>query len=140
MSTARRVCASLALLAAPATALAQEPERAVPNPTEVALVTGEGEAIYRRFPTGERIYIRDADPPGRSSCDRGCRAAWPPVLAPPGAQPIGDWTIVRRTDGTDQWALKGRPVYSRFHDLDEPPPPGWRLLSGSVAQALPPRR
>lgn len=87
------------------------------HPGEVAFVDeGAKGFVYRRFPTGERLYTYDRDPPGQSTCNYGCMSAWPPVLAKPDAASMGDWTIVTRFDGKRQWALKGKPVYTRFHD------------------------
>ena len=90
------------------------------HPAEVAFV-GEGTKgyVYRKFPTGERLYVSDKDTGGVSSCTGGCASAWPPVYAPTDAKAVGDWTLVRRDDGRAQWALKGRPVYLRFHDSPE---------------------
>lgn len=90
------------------------------HPSEVAFV-GEGAKghVYRKFPTGERLYVSDNDVNGQSSCTGGCASAWPPVYAPADAKPVGDWTPVRRSDGKAQWALAGRPVYTRFHDSPE---------------------
>ena len=95
-------------------------ENAPTHPSEVAFV-GEGAKgfVYRRFPGGERLYVSDRDRNGRSSCMEGCASAWPPVYAPADAAPVGEWTIVQRGDGRRQWALKGRPVYTRFHDSSE---------------------
>jgi len=45
-----------------------------------------------------------------------CAKAWPPVLAPENATPIGSWTIVPRTDGTKQWAFDGYPLYTSMLD------------------------
>ena len=104
------------------------------HPAEVALVDeGERGSVYRSFPSGQRLYVFDRDRPGKSACDVGCAMAWPPVLAAGDAAPIGDWTIVTRTDGSRQWALKGKPVYTRFHDAPETPggeavSPAWHLV------------
>ena len=87
------------------------------HPGEVAFVDeGAKGYVYRKFPTGERLYVSDRDGPGRSVCNGGCASAWPPVYAPAKAAAVGDWTIVQRSDGRTQWALRGRPVYTRFHD------------------------
>jgi predicted lipoprotein with Yx(FWY)xxD motif len=43
------------------------------------------------------------------------------VIAPAGATPLGDWTVVVRDDGRSQWAYKGRPAYTRRHDTPEKP-------------------
>lgn len=116
-------------------ALAREGPAAVPShPREVALVKeGAKGSVYRKFPSGLRLYVSDRDPPGRSVCVNGCASAWPPVFAPQDAQPVGDWTVVKRPDGRPQWAYRGKPVYTRFHDApDEPTGEGlygvWRML------------
>ena len=48
-----------------------------------------------------------------------CAEAWPPLIAPPGAEEIGKWTLVERSNGTLQWSYDGYPVY-RSH-LDKKP-------------------
>jgi predicted lipoprotein with Yx(FWY)xxD motif len=32
------------------------------------------------------------------------------------AAPTGDWSVIRRGDGTPQWAYKGRPLYTFIKD------------------------
>ena len=34
---------------------------------------------------------------------------------------MGDWSVIRRDDGTQQWAYHGKPVYSLFHDAPNKP-------------------
>lgn len=95
-------------------------QRSPAHPSEVAFVEeGAKGHVYRKFPTGERLYVSDNDVNGQSSCIGGCATAWPPVYAPADAEPVGEWTVVRRIDGKTQWALAGRPVYTRFHDSAE---------------------
>ena len=87
------------------------------HPGEVALVEEDGKYLYRRFPSQVRLYVYDKDKPGKFGCGEGCINAWPPVWAPDDAKPTGDWTTVDRPErGRKQWAYKGRPVYTRFHD------------------------
>ncbi len=57
------------------------------------------------------VFDRDTAGAGKSVCNGGCATNWPPLMAPPGAQPIGDWSVVTRDDGASQWAYKGRPLY-----------------------------
>lgn len=57
------------------------------------------------------VFDRDTAGAGKSVCNGGCATNWPPLMAPPGAQPIGDWSVITRDDGASQWAYKGRPVY-----------------------------
>lgn len=124
----RAALLALTIAAAAATpAMAQQPaaqDGAAPrsHPEEVAWMDeGERGYVYRRFPGGERLYYNDRDPPGRSTCYEGCAAAWPPVPAPADARAVGPWTVIVRKDGSRQWALRGRPVYTRFHDAPDQP-------------------
>jgi predicted lipoprotein with Yx(FWY)xxD motif len=45
-----------------------------------------------------------------------CVQKTPPFLAPAGARPAGDWSLVERTDGTRQWAYKGKPLHTSIKD------------------------
>ena len=66
---------------------------------------------------GMTAYFTDADTtPGKSSCEGDCAANWPAVLAPAGAKPVGEWTIVDRADGSRQWAYRGKPLYTSVKD------------------------
>ena len=90
------------------------------HPREVAFVDeGERGWVYRKFPSGVRLYTYDRDVPGRSVCNANCVGPWPPVYAPPGARSVGQWSVIQRDDGTQQWALNGKPVYMRFHDTPD---------------------
>jgi predicted lipoprotein with Yx(FWY)xxD motif len=37
-------------------------------------------------------------------------------MAAADAQPSGEWTVVKRDDGSSQWAYKGRPLYTWAKD------------------------
>jgi predicted lipoprotein with Yx(FWY)xxD motif len=103
-------------------------------PEEVALSEeGANGWVYRRFPGGQRLYFHDLDKDGKSACNGACNGAWRPVPAPPDAVPKGLWTAIVRDDGSRQWAYKGHPVYTLYHD--DPAAPGgdgqagvWHLL------------
>lgn len=98
-------------------AYSAEPPTKLEHPGEVALVEEDGGYVYRRFPTQLRMYVYDKDRPGKPGCGEGCINAWPPVWAPNDAKPTGDWAPIDRPErGRKQWAYKGRPVYTRFHD------------------------
>jgi len=97
-------------------------DASLPYPAEVALSeVGDKGYVYVRFPGAQRLYTYDLDPTGRSACNEGCMSARPPVLAPSGSKPMGDWTIVRRDNGLLQWAYRGKPVYTMFHDSPKDP-------------------
>lgn len=66
---------------------------------------------------GKTLYTFDKDTvPGKSACVGECVAAWPPLQVSPQAQPMGDWSVITRDDGTLQWALKGKPLYTFAKD------------------------
>jgi predicted lipoprotein with Yx(FWY)xxD motif len=45
-----------------------------------------------------------------------CAQAWPPVIAPADAQPVGEWTLIKRDDGRKQWAYQGHALYTSILD------------------------
>ena len=93
-----------------------------PYPAEVSL-TDEGDKglVFRRCPNNARLYVSDAELNGHPACNGACERDWLPVRAPNGAQTLGEWTPVRRDDGSLQWAYRGRPVYSLIQDLPYAP-------------------
>lgn len=60
---------------------------------------------------GMTLYVFDKDTGGTSVCYDACAVKWPPYLAKDGDKMPADWTMVKRTDGTMQWAYDGKPVY-----------------------------
>ena len=111
----------LVLIAASGAAHAAPFDANLPYPTEVALSQEKDGYVFRRFPGGQRLYTYDLDPFDHSACSGSCASARPPVLAPANAKALGDWSVIRRDDGNQQWAYHGKPVYSLFHDAPNKP-------------------
>jgi predicted lipoprotein with Yx(FWY)xxD motif len=91
------------------------------------LVTRSGAALYQRDRvTTEELHQFRSDHGsaalgralGTSACDAKCAKTWPPFAAPAAALPCGYWDVVRRNDGTRQWAFKGFALYT--HAADKP--------------------
>ncbi|CAM3890243.1 hypothetical protein [Paracidovorax anthurii] len=63
-------------------------------------------------PNGMSLYTFDRDPAGggKSVCNGQCAVNWPPLMAGDAA-PSGDFSAVRRDDGSSQLAYKGKPLY-----------------------------
>lgn len=60
-----------------------------------------------------------------------CAQAWPPVIAPEGAKPVGKWSLIARHDKRLQWAYNGQVLYTS--NLDKQPGDaigGSKLYSG----------
>lgn len=91
-----------AWLALPALLLAQEPAMV----KEGRLVDGQGMTLY--------TYGKDSE--GQSNCTQECADIWPPLVASEDATGSGDWSLVTRDDGTQQWAYDGKPLYTYVKD------------------------
>jgi predicted lipoprotein with Yx(FWY)xxD motif len=68
---------------------------------------------------GRTLYTFDKDAAGKSNCNGGCAAAWPPFMAKDGAQAAGDYRVITREDGNKQWTLNDKPLY--FFAADSQP-------------------
>ena len=64
-------------------------------------------------PTGRTLYTysKDTKGAGASECYDDCAKNWPPLGVTDTAQPMGDYTIIIRSDASRQWAYKGMPLY-----------------------------
>lgn len=74
--------------------------------------------VLRNLIDDNRLYTFDKDEPGKSNCLADCASRFRPLTASDGDKPLGKWTLVRRDDGTDQWALEAKPVYSFAGDAE----------------------
>lgn len=75
----------------------------------MATKTPDGEILTDA--KGMTLYIFDKDKKGMSSCYDECAKKWPPLAAKTGAAADGDFTLVKRKDGSMQWAHDGMPLY-----------------------------
>ncbi|MGH6624435.1 MAG: COG4315 family predicted lipoprotein, partial [Burkholderiaceae bacterium] len=60
---------------------------------------------------GRTLYTFDKDQSGTSNCAGGCIVAWPAFTVANSALAGGDFSIITRADGVQQWAFKGMPLY-----------------------------
>lgn len=65
---------------------------------------------------GMTLYTFDKDAKGKSNCNDKCATNWPPLKADASAKDEGEWTVVKRKDGTGMWAYDGKPVYTFAKD------------------------
>ena len=66
---------------------------------------------------GFALYTFDNDSTEHSNCEGQCLEIWPAFLPSVTDKAIGDFTIFARTDGTKQWAYRGKPLYFFKKDL-----------------------
>ncbi|MBN3787548.1 hypothetical protein [Burkholderia sp. Ac-20353] len=101
--------ASSALIAiASASAFAQGAITSVENG---ALVAANGMTVYN--------FDKDKPNAGTSACSGQCESIWPPYKASATDVPVGPYSIVKRDDGSPQWAYKGKPLYFFSKDLKQ---------------------
>lgn len=60
---------------------------------------------------GRTLYTFDKDAAGKSNCNGACLTAWPAFTVANPAAATADFTIIKRDDGSSQWAFKGQPLY-----------------------------
>ena len=56
-------------------------------------------------------YDKDSTNPPSSACTGQCAVNWPPFTPREGDRGARDFTIIKRADGTEQWAYQGKPLY-----------------------------
>jgi len=72
--------------------------------------------------SGLSLYTFDNDSMNTSTCEGSaddtstCAGKWPPLLADDAAIADEMMTIITRSDGDKQWALKGQPLYQWYQD------------------------
>lgn len=69
--------------------------------------TDQRDALESSATAYERVYFETTP---------GCGAQWHAVRVNPGAQPVGEWSVVKRPDGVEQWAYRGDPLYTSYKD------------------------
>ncbi len=65
---------------------------------------------------GMTLYTYDKDTVGQSACYGDCAQYWHPYLSNGTSMPSGKMTLVTRSDGSQQWAYDGRPLYTFTQD------------------------
>ena len=67
---------------------------------------------------GLTLYTYAKDIPGKITCTGECASSWPAALADKNAKAFGDWSKIKRGDGSLQWAYKGKALYTYVKDVD----------------------
>lgn len=86
------------------------------------------------------VYVFSGDTEKATRCDTACEREWSPVLAPSFSQRVGNWSTLRKPDGSLQWVYAGKPLFVRPADPGEASVegsdiPGW---SNAYVQKAPP--
>lgn len=74
---------------------------------ESQVVSGQ----YLTDGSGKTLYISDADKAGVSNCDATCLKTWPVYKATSTTGLPANFSVIKRSDGTMQYAYKNMPLY-----------------------------
>ena len=66
--------------------------------------------------TGMTLYTFDKDADNQSNCYDACAAKWPPYLANNAEAPSPSATKSTRKDGSAQWSVNSKPLYTWVGD------------------------
>ena len=61
---------------------------------------------------GLTLYTYDKDADGKSMCNDTCAEKWPPLKVQGDHKNMGHWQMIKRDDGSMQWAYKDKPLYT----------------------------
>ncbi len=84
---------------------------------------------------GMTLYTFDKDGKGMSSCYDSCAKNWPPFMASKGAKASGGYSLVKRKDGSKQWAKDGMPLYYWVKDKKPGDVTGTALMGSGTQQS-----
>jgi predicted lipoprotein with Yx(FWY)xxD motif len=98
---------NVSVLVVASVASAQTPPIKVGNSAKGKVLTNEqGMTLY--------TFAKDSD--GKSACNGTCVTNWPPLTAAADAKPANHYTVIVREDGSKQWAVRGKPLYTWKND------------------------
>jgi predicted lipoprotein with Yx(FWY)xxD motif len=86
---------------------------------------------------GMTLYTFAKDTTGKSSCTGACEKNWKPLAASASGQAGDNYTMIKRDDGSMQWAYKGMPLYTFVKDAKPGDVAGEGLLKGAWHAAKP---
>ncbi len=82
------------------------------NSVNVLAANGSDLSVQTQNKNQLTLYIFDNDAPGKSACtSTQCITNWPPLLAKASDVAQAPLSIITRTDGNLQWALRDKPLY-----------------------------
>ncbi len=84
-------------------------------PAELSLFE-EGAFYVIRNDQAYAVYWSKSHQTMKTLCQGQCAKLWPPVVASASANDVGDWKIIKRSDGVRQWTYQGKPLHMYSKD------------------------
>jgi len=109
---------SIAPAMTPTQTMKSKPTEAMMQETTVIKMTPSGKlGTIVTDSKGMTLYTYAKDTTGVSNCSGGCLKAWPAYAAPSQNVTVpANVTVIKRSDGTFQYAWKGMPLYYYISD------------------------
>ena len=109
---------ALALLAACGSSHTQQQAQTstAPSSTSAFMHTPTSAGTVLTTANGMTLYTYDKDMVGQSACYGDCAQYWHPYLSNGTSMPSGKITLITRSDGSQQWAYNGKPLYTFVQD------------------------
>jgi len=107
---------ALALLAACGSSHNQQPQQQAQANTSAFMHSPTSAGTVLTTANGMTLYTYDKDTVGQSACYGDCAQYWHPYLSNGTSMPSGKMTLVTRSDGSQQWAYDGKPLYTFSQD------------------------
>ena len=121
------VAAAVLALGGPFPVVAEESEAPPTAPPGVTLVevvrelqASAAQLLWTRLgdEEGRTLLFAEDGLTGGAACVAACAGEFPPLLAPAGAEPFGDWSPLPRPDGRLQWAYQSRPLHTWIREKE----------------------
>ncbi len=94
------------------------PVSGIPMPEGIAIKeVGDANGLALVNQEGMTLYAYEGRGGARAVVGLADQTQWKPLAAPELAQPIGDWSIIDRSDGIRQWTFRGKPLFTFAGDL-----------------------
>lgn len=107
---------ALALLAACGSSHNQQSQQQAQANTSAFMHSPTSAGTVLTTANGMTLYTYDKDTVGQSACYGDCAQYWHPYLSNGTSMPSGKMTLVTRSDGSQQWAYDGKPLYTFTQD------------------------
>ncbi len=78
---------------------------------------GDADGLAFVNQAGMTIYAYDGHGGAKAVVALADQTQWRPLVAPGLARAVGDWSIIARSDGVRQWALRGKPLFTYAGDM-----------------------
>lgn len=94
------------------------PLTGIPMPEGIAIKeVGDANGLAFVDQNGMTIYAFQGRGGAKAAMKLADQTQWKPLVAPALAHPVGEWSVLSRSDGVRQWALRGKSLFTYGGDL-----------------------